>query len=227
VRIEDRVGNRSDPILAPCYLIEAAPPTLGAKAKIAGDIASEADVAAYVVDLLAGDSLSIKTKAGKGDPPLLLALDVVDPLGQAIVLGRHPPTSKKVEVKGLVAPETGRYLVILRRAEDDLAGSGTWALAGKIKTGKANKGGKGTVSGADVEFPAADGSLLKASLKGDGLTAAAMSIEGPGGEVPFTAKEKNGKVSILPVVLDAGTGTYRIRVPHDIAVAWKVSLKRQ
>ena len=41
----------------------------------------------------------------------------------------------------------------------------------------------------------------------------------------FEAKEKKGKVTILPVVLDAGTGTYAIRLASAAKVSYKWSLK--
>ena len=81
-----------------------------------------------------------------------------------------------------------------------------------------------TSTGTDVTFDASAGSLIKATVKGEGLTAADLTLVGPDGPVEFTAKEGKGSVK-LQAVLDKGTGTYRIVVGRALEVAWKWKLK--
>ena len=63
------------------------------------------------------------------------------------------------------------------------------------------------------------------SLKGEGLDLSKVSLAGPDGPVAFTAKEGKGKVTIFPVVLEAGTGTYAIRFPESLTVTARWSVK--
>ena len=69
------------------------------------------------------------------------------------------------------------------------------------------------------------GSRFKASLKGEGLTLDQVTLVGPDGEVAVENKGRNGKVTIRPVILDAGTGAYSILLALPITVTAKWSLK--
>ena len=51
------------------------------------------------------------------------------------------------------------------------------------------------------------------------------TVVGPEGEVLIEPEERKGKVTIPPVVLDAGTGPYAIRFAEAVTVSAKWSLK--
>ena len=95
----------------------------------------------------------------------------------------------------------------------------------KVKQAKDGKKGKGRHQGTDLHLDAANGSILKASFKGDGLDTGAVTVLGPSGPVPFEAKLKGSKLTILPTVLDAGTGRYTIRFASSVSADFKWSLK--
>ncbi len=224
--LRDRVGNESATAEASCYLVESDLPEVGGGGKLSGTLAPAADVDAFAVGLVKGDMLTVKPKAKASEKGkvLLLALDLVGPGGDVLHTGRYPADAKKPMISRFTAPETGRYLVIVRRHRDSEADEGAVSVSIKVKQARTSKKGKGT-STRDIPINAAEGSTLKASLKGDGLLAEHVTLSGPGGPVPLKTKAKNGKVTILPTVLHAGTGVYVLHVSTPVQIAWKWSLK--
>jgi hypothetical protein len=204
------------------YLIEDELPYLGAGARFAGGMATALDVDALALDLVKGDVLTVKIKAAKG---LALAMDLVGPDGTRLFLGRYPKDAKKLCILGYELPATGRYLLVVRREGASEAERGAYKLRAKVKPVKSNKRGKGEFTGTEIPFDAVAGSRLKASLKGAGLMLDGVTLIGPEGEVAIETRGKAGRVSIKPVVLDAGTGTYAIRFASSITVSAKWSLK--
>jgi hypothetical protein len=228
IMVRDKVENESE-VSEPrwIYLVEGEQPYLGAGAKFAGGVCNGLDVDALALDLVGGDILTVqvKGKALTKGVPLDLALDLVRPDGERLLLGRYPKDAKKVSIKGYEIPETGRYLLVVRREPTCDAEEGTYRLKAKVKQAKPNKKGKGEFTGTEILFDAVADSTLKAALKGEGLTPVRVTLVGPEGAVSFEAKGKNGKVAIKPVVLDAGTGTYAIRFDAVVTVSAKWSLK--
>jgi hypothetical protein len=227
IQLRDRIGNESDYYEAECYLVETDLMAAGGGAKLTGAISPAADVDTFAVDLVTGDVLTVKVgaKSDEKGKSFVVGLDLVSPGGNRLHVGRYPADSKKVMISGFVAPGSGRYLVVARRESESESKGGSLKLSVKVKQSKINKKGKGASKDEDIVFQASVGSLLKASLKGEGLQAAHVTLTGPDGPVSFEAKEKKGKVTILPTVLTAGTGTYVLSVSESIEVSWKWGLK--
>jgi hypothetical protein len=227
VVVRDRSGNESDEFPFTFFLVPEEPMSLGAGAKFAGKVVAAGDVDALELNLVKGDVLSVKLKAKssvKGDP-LDMLLDLVDSDGTKVVKGKFPTSSQKVEIKSFPVKETGRYLLVALLNASTRSTKGTYKLAAKVKQAKENKKVKDETTGTEVAFDAVEGTILKGSLKGDGLTLAAVTLVGPDGPVAFTGKEGKGKVSIGSTVLDAGTGTYRFQFTSALTVGSSLKLK--
>jgi len=224
--VRDGVGHESDALREKTYLIENDLPTATGGGKFTGTLYPREDVDGFVVPLVKGDTLSVKVngKSNASGQDLVLAVDLVPSDGKAPHLGRYPSDTKKVMIKKFVAPKTDRYYVLLRFDSSSESTSAAHSLVAKVKQSKTGKAGKGTSTGEEIRFEAANGALLKATLKGQGLTAAHVTLTGPSGPVTFTPKEGNGSVKIT-AVLDAGTGAYSIRVDPAVEVAFKWKLK--
>jgi len=225
----DRMANESGYEDASVYLLRTDPPWLGSGAKAAGSLSAMWDVDAVALDLVAGDSLSVKvtTRASEDKTELSLDVDVVSPEGKRYLIGRYPEDAKSMGVTGWVVPETRRYLVVVRSSRDNKQ-LGTYKLKAKVKQAKANKKGIGDFTGTEITFDAVAGSKFKASLKGEGIEPAGVALIGPGGPVAIETSGKPGKVKIKRVVLNTGTGTYVIRLasPATVAAKWSVRLPK-
>ena len=144
------------------------------------------------------------------------------------------PIPKKVMIKGFVAPQTGRYFVLLRFDPDNEATSASHKLIAKVKQSREGKKGTGTSTDGEITFAATDGTFLKADLKADGLTAdrvnaaAVRAMWRPIEPVPITPKERKNKVKVV-AELTAGTGDYTIHVDPaaDVAFKWKLKLPKK
>lgn len=225
-RLRDRAGNLTD--LGSTKLVFLGPelPVLRSRTKEAGPIGPEICVQAFRVGLVAGDLFSAKLKTtSSGAVVLAVHLDLLAPDRTGLVTGRFPAGAKAPGIAGLPVPETGEYTLVLRTTLDGGAPSGSFLLSLSGKQGKANKGGSGTMEGEPVRFDAAAGSLFSASLAREGLTAADVTLTGPSGPVPFAVKEGKGKVAILPVALDQGTGTWSLGVAGSGPVKFKYAVK--
>jgi hypothetical protein len=227
VVVRDRARNESEGREATLYLLESASPYMGAGAKSAGSISAKEDVDAFAFDLVAGDSFSVKLKAKSGvkKSSLALDLDLVRPDGTQLFEARFPADARKVSVVGFVVPETGRYLLVVRRNRDSESEKGSYKIKAKVKQAKENKKGKGEWTGSEITFQAVEGSTFKASLKAEGLALEDVTLVGPIGPVLFEPKGKTGKVGIPSVVLDAGSGTYAILFSSSVTVTAKWSVK--
>jgi hypothetical protein len=223
----DGVGNESSAFDAGFYLLEQEPTAPGPGAKFAGEIAEAVDVDALRIDLVEADILSVtlKAKSAEKKKKLALALDLVGPDGDFLVIGRYPADGRKVEIKGLEAPKTGSYLVVVRRDEESEAGLGTYTLRLQVKQAKTNKTRSGQTTETTIAFEAMNGSTLKGKLQGDGLTLSKLTLVGPEGGVDFVAREKKGRITLRPTVLTAGTGTYEFRLEGVSGVDYRLGVK--
>jgi hypothetical protein len=230
VVVRDRARNESDPGSATIHVVEAAPTGVAHGAKFAGKISEVLDVDTLALDLVRGDVLTVKlkSKAAVKKTDLDLRLDLCRPDGERLISNQFPENAKKVSILGYVVPETGRFLLVVRRHWESEAERGTYKLSVKVKQAAENKKWKGDLTAAEIAFDAAHGSTFKAGLRGEGLTVEAVSLVGPEGPVDIEKKGKPGRVTIRPVVLDAGTGTYRIQFPSELTVSakWKVKPPR-
>jgi hypothetical protein len=227
VVIRDGVGNLSDARAVGIYLIEENLLEAPGGGKFTGTMPTAGDVDTVKLSMVEGDLLSatVNAKSSEKKKSLLLAIDLVRPDGTRILVDRYPADAKKPGIKAYPVTETGEYLLIVRRDPSSESSRGSFKLAVKVKQSKTNKKSKGEATGETLTFDAVDGATLKATIQGEGLAATGMTLTGPDGAVAFTTKEKNGKVTILPVVLDAGTGAYTIRLPAAMTVSFKWSLK--
>ena len=153
------------------------------------------------------------------------ALDLCRPDGECLFKGRYPDDAKKVSIVSFEVPETGRYILIARKDFESDEDRGTYKLTARVKQAKANKKGKGEWTGAEIVFDAVAGSTFKAKLVGEGFALEGGTLVGPDGEVSIETKRRPGKVSIRPVALDAGTGTYAIRFASPLTATCKWSLR--
>jgi len=226
----DLMGNESDTGNATAYLIKPSPSWLGAGGKASGSLSTLRDIDAFTVGLVKGDTLHVKprTKTGEKKKDLVLDVDVVSPAGEPFLSGGYPDDAKKPGISGWLVPETGRYLLVLRIARENTAASGTYQLKVKVKQATANKKVSGEFTGTDLPFDAVAGSKFKASLKGEGIEPAGVSLIGPDGPVGIETSGRSGKVKIKGVVLAAGTGTYVIRLasPATVTAKWSVKLPK-
>jgi hypothetical protein len=223
----DRARNESPPVSDALYFVETAPPWLGAKARGEGKVAGAQDVDAFELGLIAGDVLSVKLKAKAlaKKKTFLPALDLCRPDGECLVKGRYPDDATKVSIVSFAVPETGRYILIVRKDFESEEDRGSYKLTAKVKQAKENKRGADEFSGTEVPFEAVHGSAFKAKLMGEGIAPEGVTLHGPGGEVGIETKGKAGRVSIKASALDAGTGTYTIRLGSPATVSCKWSLK--
>ena len=104
---------------------------------------------------------------------------------------------------------------------------GTYKLKAKAKQAKSNKKVKRIFTGEAITFDAVHGSTCKLSLKGEGIEPGNVTILGPDGPVAFAPKGKTGRVSGR-AVLDAGTGTYTVRLGTvaTVTAKWSLNLPR-
>jgi hypothetical protein len=225
VMLMDAVGNRSK--LWPAmetHLVEAEPPWLGSGGSYGGRLADRQDIDAVAFDMVRKDLLSIKVKASATadrKAPFPLVMDLTRPTGEWLVTG--------IGLRGLagfVAPETGRYILVLREVGEG-AETGDYAVSVAVKHSVANAKWKGSAESGEVLFEAVHGSSFKAALKGPGLDPASIVVEGPDGPVAimFTGKVGSAKVSGL---LSSGTGTYRVRfvAAGTVSMAWSAKLPK-
>ena len=75
--------------------------------------------------------------------------------------------AKKLSILAYEVPETGRYLLIVRRDFESDEDRGTYMLTAKVKQAKENKKRKGEWTGAEIVFDAVAGSTFKAKLAGE------------------------------------------------------------
>jgi hypothetical protein len=223
----DRARNESQPVSDTLYFIEQAPPWLGSGAKGAGKVAGREDVDAFELGLIEGDVLSVKLKAKAlaKKKTFVPVLDLCRPDGEILFKGRYPDDAKKVSIVDFEVLETGRYILIVRKASESEEDRGTFKLRAKVRQAKENKKGNGEWNGPEVPFHAVHGSTFKAKLLGDGISPEDVTLHGPGGEAAIETKGKPGKVSIKAAALDAGTGTYVIRLASEATVSCRWSLK--
>ncbi len=219
VAIRDTAGNGSSLSPAvPLRLIEAGAPMLRPGGTIASSLATTLEIDAVAIDLVAGDVLSLKTKVATallGAVPSVV-FDLARPTGERLLTGTP-------SIAGFVAPATGRYYLIVR--QDGAAGAPcTYSLKSSVKQAKANASVKAVVTTGEIEFAAADGSSLKAGLKGEGLDPASVTVVGPDGEVAATVTGKPGSAKFT-VLLNQGTGIYRIRFDASGPVAASLGVK--
>ena len=226
VVVRDGALNESAQRKASFYLLETEHSWLGAGAKCAGRLDSDYEVDAVELGLVAGDLLTVKIqgKALVKKATMALAMDLVRPDGTRLFEGRYPEDSEKLMVKGFAVPETGRYLLIIRTESRDGERTGTYKLTAKVKQAKENKKLKGSFTGSEIPFDATHGAKVKVVLKGDGVAPDNVTVEGPDGPVTVVAKGKPGSVKLTAVV-EAGTGTYRIRFAGSVTVSAKVTVK--
>jgi len=226
VVVRDKARNESSRKGVTFYLLETDHPWIGAGAKFAGRLNAEREVDAVELGLVKGDVLTVKIKGSaltKGTS-LALAMDLLRPDGEILVEGKYPEDQEKIQIKRFTVPETGRYLLILRSESGGGARTGTYKLTAKVKQAKANKKLAGSFTGSEIAFEATHGSKVKVTLKGEGINLDNVTIEGPDGPVTAVVKGKAGSVKLTAIV-DAGTGTYRIRFAGPVTVSAKVAVK--
>jgi hypothetical protein len=222
VMVRDVVGNKSKLSAGvETFLVETAPPWLGSSGSFGGWLPDRRDVDAVAFDLIRGDVLSIKLKASASpDRKALFPLvaDLARPTGERLATG--------IGTGGLpafLAPETGRYFVVLRE-EGEGWETGVYALSVAVKPPAANAKWKGVAAGGEITFDAPAGAALKASLKGADLDPGSVVVTGPGGAAVATVTGKPGSAKVAAVLGE--TGTWRIQFFSSGPVTASWSLKR-
>jgi hypothetical protein len=230
VVIRDRVGIEADLGEQSIYVLQLDPPAIAPGEKVEWEIQTPGEVDVLSVDLVKADLLSVKVKAKPLTKGVFsIALDLAAPGGQRFVLGRYPALARKAGIKRYPLPVTGRYHLIVRRGSGSTAERALIRLSLRVRQDKANRSARGEITGTEIAFTAAAGSVLKAVLKGEGIRAIDVALTGPDGAVDLDLEEKTGKVKILPSTLGAGTGTYTIRLARSMTVKyrWRVKLPKK
>jgi hypothetical protein len=222
VRVRDALGSLSTMSSATMvHFIEGNPPFLGSSGAFSGGISARTDIDAVGIDLAAGDVLAVKMKAAGAEKSagFSLVLDLVGP-------GGTRPFTGVTSIAGYAAADTGRHLIVLRLNGDAGSSAGTYSFSAKVKLGAANAKGKGSYTG-QFTFAASEGGLFKASLKGPGLDAGSVVVEGPEGLVAALVSGGTGSAK-LTATLSQGTGTYTVRyaATGPVAASWSVKLPK-
>jgi hypothetical protein len=221
--VRDLAGNESDPTAQSFYLIEASPPTPGPKAKYVGSFEAAGNIDTIAIDIAAGDFLSLKLEAKTTGGDVELAVDLVAAGGVKLHTACLPDPTRKIKLSNYEIPASGRYYLIVYRTDESSA-TGSYKLKTKVTQTAGNAKLKTVVTDGLVRFEAAEGSVFKATIKGDGITAGAITLVGPEGAIPFEAKERSGKVKIGAMTLSAGTGTYELRVAGVDGATVKITI---
>lgn len=226
--VRDGASNTSaptDPL--PLYFLDPDAPSLGSGGKAAGAMDGFSDIDEFGVDLVAGDAITVKIKgkAAEKKQPFLLAVDLIAPDATTAVDGTPPAP---LGIAGFVAPATGRYLIVVRRADGAGSPTGTYSMKVSVKAAPGSHAASGSTGSGEFSFDAAAGSAFSATLNGAGIEPATIVLSGPGGDVPVTAKAKGSKLTVTAPALTAGTGTYTLRftAPGDVAWSWKTTLPK-
>jgi hypothetical protein len=188
------------------------------------------DVDVIGLDLVKGDTLSVAVKAVPvpKKQSFVLSLDLSTADGQRVVTGRFPETARTHGIKGFVAPATGRYVLLVRNADTTGTSTGNYTLKIGVKHAKSNGTQKGIAPAGEFTLDAAQGSTFSATLRGEGLDPASVTVEGPNGAVPVTTRIKKGAVLVNPVKLEQGTGAYTVKftAAGPVTFQWKSVLRK-
>jgi hypothetical protein len=228
------------PLLADAALA-ADPPLVGRGDRVGGSLSASEPEAGVVFDGLAGTVLTLKVKRKSGN--LEPGITIGDPDGYEVPLaGVCREGGRKARVRGLVLPQTGRYLIVVRL----VAGAeGTYRL--KIEAEHPRKVRQdGVIASAliprDVVFPAFAGTTVRVKVKGkEGLITRVDTVIRPdvsawdltGGRLQESvfrhdgfACTQHGDHRLRSESRDGTTGAYRARLklrhPESAAAARSV-----
>lgn len=203
----------------------------GAKS-VRGTMSPGADFDAYRLDLVAGQTLTVKVAA----KPLAkraevrVDLDLYGPDGTRLVEGRHPATSRKAGILKLPVSSSGRHWLVVRATGTDAATGANYSLAASVKTPAALLGPAGEAvaapGGAEIAFDAVPGWTLTATFaKPASGTPTLVAPDGTETVLPALRKSGRRAMALEATVLAGGAGTYRLLVPgaatsgHTLALA--------
>ncbi|MCG3133775.1 MAG: hypothetical protein HMLKMBBP_01027 [Planctomycetes bacterium] len=224
-QVRDAAGNTSDPSTpVALYFLDPSAPSIGSGGKGTGAMDGFGDIDEVAVNLVAGDALTVKIKGKSAEKKqaFALAVDLVGPDAVTLINGTPPAP---LGITGFVAPVTGRYLIVVRRADGAGSPTGSYSMKVTVKPAASAHAGSGSTGTGEFTFPAAEGSVITATLNGAGIEAGSITLEGPAGPLSVATKVKGSKVTVSASALGGGTGTYTLRftAPGDVSFAWKTT----
>jgi hypothetical protein len=222
----DLAGNSSAAFDGSIHLVEDAPQSLSSAKKVLGSLPAGGDVDSFVVDLVAGDALSLKgkAKAAQKGIKVALAFDLHSPSGAPIFTGRYPAELKAPGVSKFVATETGPHTVVLRTEGTDMDAAATYSVGVKVAAAKTNLSFAGTTATGVVPFTAARGGTVSGKLTGNVVPP--VLVAPPSGVPEIVDILTKGTVhSLVPAALDGPTGGWEIRFASAGSVTYAIKVK--
>jgi hypothetical protein len=220
------VGHLSNIYSATAHIAEDDPQPISAVKRLEGVFAEGGDIDTYAVDLVEGDVLTVTGKVDLSDrfAEIGLALDLWDPEGVSLSMGRYPEDGKREGVRKFVAGQTGLHVLVVRPYGFDAKRGTTYALRVRIRhsRGSLRMGGE-SVSGV-IAFAAARGGTVAGIFRG---TSAGSALLAPPGATPVEVglSGKSG-VRVLPgTPLDGPTGTWELRFGLDEAIQYRLRVR--
>jgi serine protease AprX len=232
-RWRDVAGNVSESASSSAYVVADAVQGLGAARSLRGALAAGGDVDAYSVELVAGDTLSVRVaaKPGSASHDFSAEVDLYDPSRAQAVLGRWPASARRPGIAKYVAPATGTYVLVVRAAGDDAAAGGGYTLTTKIARTRAALRVRGTAPityvgetpTASVVFAAADGESLSGTVRIPVPTS--FQVVSPDGRIDgFILRPYHGKARFSRP-LTGGTGDFELRCATIVPVRYALRVR--
>lgn len=227
----DAAGNVSSSAFDAIYLVEPGPPSLTAARSFAGSLAAGGDVDAFDLGAVAGDFLTVKVRA---KPPVKgsdfsVELDLIDPAGGRVVLGRYPSGAAKPGIVGFPVSLTGDHWILARPSGAAAAAGGTYTLSIKRTVAKSNRrlstGGDPEGGFVEIPFAGVQGTIATGVLRG--LFTGDPEVLRPDDTtgVVVTLAGAAGSRKIPGLVLTGGSGIYVLRIPATGPVAVDLKLR--
>ena len=217
-QFRDAAGNVSTSSFDGVHLVPVDPPSLSAVKSYAGRMAAGGDVDPFVLGALPGDEITVKIRSApavKGGD-FEVEADLFAPNGAQFAYGRYPEGGAKPGISRYLVTSPGRHWIVLRAAGADAAAGGTYALAVKVATAKANRSvylpGDPVDGEAAFPFAGAEGSVLVGAVRGP--VTGPILLEGPDGNLSpvATVPLPSGGVKVVGLAL-ADSGNFVLRVP--------------
>ncbi len=116
VQFDDAAGNLSGVTGDSIRILREDDPSMDAAKSFSGVLAPAGDIDSLRFGAMEGDEISVtvSAKVPKESKGTEVALDLWDPSGEPVVLGRYPADAKRPGVKAFPAAATGSYTLVLR-----------------------------------------------------------------------------------------------------------------
>ncbi len=232
LQLRDRAGNVSNSLTDGIYLVDPASPDASRGSSVRGALTAGVDIDAYRLDLVAGQTLSVKSKSrgfAKG-ADFNVALDLWSPSGQLLASGRYPVGAPRAGISGLPVGATGTYWLFARAEGSGAAVGGKYTLGLKVATpaGLLRRTGTavpGTGSEVEIAWDAASGWGLTGTLGVGPATPVTLESEGVAPwALPALRPAPKGRSKIAAAIVLATTGAHRLVLDSSAPVTYDLRL---